>query len=79
MALPRLFQSFRLDLPWVEDLLAALRTQGAHFSMIPHVINGGQIENRIKEFGEQSKAAVLNRKLFIESAGDLPLLDVRMR
>jgi hypothetical protein len=64
---------------WVESVLEALRAEAGPFCTIPQVVNGGQVEDRIKAFGEKAKADVLSGTVSIATASDLPLLDLRER
>jgi hypothetical protein len=65
---------------WVEETLAALQAAGGYFTTIPQVVNGGQVENYIKGFGENAKARLLSRqRRTITRASDLPHIDMRIR
>jgi hypothetical protein len=64
---------------WVEEALGALRALGDEYVVIPEVTNGGAVENRILEFGNEAMNKIRNLKKNIKHAKDLPHMDMRVR
>jgi len=59
---------------WVEQALGAT---GGEFAVIPEVTNGGEIESRIKAFGDKAMDKLVKGDWDIQHARDLPQTDMR--
>jgi len=49
------------------------------FAVIPEVINGSDVENRIIKFGNEAMDKIRSGKGAIKNAGDLPHIDMHVR
>ncbi|KAG1905858.1 uncharacterized protein F5891DRAFT_942871, partial [Suillus fuscotomentosus] len=65
---------------WLIEALAVLRAKGGNFSTIPEVTVGGQMEGKIKVFGDMAKDSVLKRPGSLpDCASNLPHFYMRVR